>query len=271
MIVIEDNVFSSVYMCKNNTEMSAMSRLLRTHRKMSRAHKKMLIICGYLKEIHDGSAPRDIELAILKFYDTKLDSTILNETEIHYMYQHILPDIKDSDDFKLLLRASDDGFDSKTFHTLCDHKSPILTIVMSEEGDVFGGYSKLQWTQADKWKADRQEKESFIFVLRASNENKISQGVQAELPSVPFKWFVRNKYRGRALYDYHDGFGYGLDLIIGWDSDVKTGRAKQRLGHSYGPWNNYKSTMHFNHLTDYELWHIVSPENSVKQQQMQPR
>eukprot|EP01083_Nonionella_stella_P109967 321362_1 len=218
---------------------------------MSTTHRKMLVVCGYLKEIHNGNVPRDIELAILKFYDTKLDSIILNETEIHYMYQHILPDIKDTDDFKLLLRASDDGFDSKTFHTLCDHKSPILTIAMSEEGDVFGGYSQLQWTQADQWKADHKEKESFIFVLRASKQNKIMQTKQQ---SVPFKWFVRNKYLGRALYGYHDGFGYGLDLFIGWDSDVKKGRANQRLGHSYGPWNNYKSTMHFNHLTDYEPW-----------------
>eukprot|EP01084_Bolivina_argentea_P130276 229980_1 len=222
-------------------------------KKISTQQRKRLVVHGYIKKITEQISkpiPSDIEQIIFKFYDIKLDSKLLEETDIHYIYD-ILPDVSDIHDFKLLLRATDDGFDKETFHKVCDFKSPILSIVISAEGDIFGGYSKLQWSQSEKWRSDPQL-ESFIFVLKASEKN-----ISAKNHKPPFKWFVKKDSFERAVYDYHDGFGYGLDWFVGWNANEKSKRANQRLGHSYGFLSKYAFTMHFNKLVDYEIWQII--------------
>lgn len=46
---------------------------------------------------------------------------------------------------KLLYRASRDGHSPDAFHQRCDRRSPILVMVKSSGGFVFGGYTERQW------------------------------------------------------------------------------------------------------------------------------
>lgn len=216
---------------------------------MKEKERKLLIVGGFIR-IYKGLdvyIPKEIECVIFQFYDIKLDTTILNESEVEYIY-NILANIGDIDDFKLLLRASEDGFDANSFHKLCDYKSPILSIIISNEGDIFGGYSNKEWINGEYWISDIDCK-SFIFVLRDGNDNNNDK--------IPFKWFIKNDCCDHAVYDYHDGFGYGLDIFVGWNANIKKKRSNQRLGHSYGPYKRYKTTKYFDKLVDYEIWQIV--------------
>ncbi|CAG8616935.1 7603_t:CDS:2, partial [Racocetra fulgida] len=48
--------------------------------------------------------------------------------------------------FKLLYRASEDGFDVENFHILCDKKGPTVTISkFAKTGKIIGGYNPLDW------------------------------------------------------------------------------------------------------------------------------
>eukprot|EP00347_Sterkiella_histriomuscorum_P008412 403345192 len=48
--------------------------------------------------------------------------------------------------FKLLFRGSTHGFTASKFHELCDNQGPTISFILSEQGQVFGGYASLPWT-----------------------------------------------------------------------------------------------------------------------------
>ncbi|EFC38782.1 predicted protein [Naegleria gruberi] len=46
---------------------------------------------------------------------------------------------------ELLYRATRDGFSAKNFHEKCDNKGPTLSLIKSEHGNIFGGYTSVSW------------------------------------------------------------------------------------------------------------------------------
>lgn len=62
----------------------------------------------------------------------------------------------------LLYRASVDGFTSDVFHSLCDNRGPTLTLIKSNRGKVFGGFTTVSWKKNGGYQADE---EAFIFSL----------------------------------------------------------------------------------------------------------
>ncbi len=47
--------------------------------------------------------------------------------------------------WKLLYRASRDGYSCESFHSHCDNKGPTLVVIRSTKGNIFGGYSDADW------------------------------------------------------------------------------------------------------------------------------
>jgi len=54
--------------------------------------------------------------------------------------------------WRLLFRASRDGFTNEAFHSRCDNKGPTITIVKSGR-NIFGGFTELSW--ASKYYTDK--------------------------------------------------------------------------------------------------------------------
>ena len=48
-------------------------------------------------------------------------------------------------EWRLLFRASRDGFAAEAFHAKCDNKGPTVTIAKSGEY-IFGGFTEASWT-----------------------------------------------------------------------------------------------------------------------------
>ncbi|ETO18031.1 hypothetical protein RFI_19264 [Reticulomyxa filosa] len=94
--------------------------------------------------------------------------------------------------WKLLFRASKDGFASTQFHAKCDNKGTTITVVLSALGHVFGGYTVLPWQSGGG--AYQQDSNAFIFLLRSTNK----------IYKKPQKWGIKNGYNAV----YHSG-GYG--------------------------------------------------------------
>jgi hypothetical protein len=51
----------------------------------------------------------------------------------------------DATDFRLLYRASRDGWRAADFHRLCDNQNPTLTVIQCTDGYIFGGYASSPW------------------------------------------------------------------------------------------------------------------------------
>ena len=48
-------------------------------------------------------------------------------------------------EWRLLFRASRDGFGSQTFHSKCDNKGPTITVVAESGSNIFGGFIEISW------------------------------------------------------------------------------------------------------------------------------
>ncbi|GBC28904.1 uncharacterized protein OCT59_001192 [Rhizophagus irregularis] len=88
--------------------------------------------------------------------------------------------MKNSYEFKLILRGSRDGFSPNKFHEICDNKSHTITIInVGGSNEILGGYNPIIW------KSDRSfgiTKDSFIFSFKDKEniENYILSRVKDE-------------------------------------------------------------------------------------------
>jgi hypothetical protein len=67
--------------------------------------------------------------------------------------------------FALLWRGSRDGFGARGFHGRCDGRANTLTLILDTRGNVFGGFTPLQWESSNSYKCDDSLK-SFLFTLK---------------------------------------------------------------------------------------------------------
>lgn len=70
---------------------------------------------------------------------------------------------------ELLYRASRDGYTSRVFHKKCDNKGASITIIQSEHGLMFGGFTSLSWENSESWKID--QKDPFVFSLTKKTQH----------------------------------------------------------------------------------------------------
>ena len=94
------------------------------------AEAKFYQLQGILDELQ-RTAPKDFE-----------ESVILTNEWHRRVLKTWLP-IKS--EWRLLFRASRDGFAALTFHFKCDNKGPTITVVKSG-GNIFGGFTENAWT-----------------------------------------------------------------------------------------------------------------------------
>jgi hypothetical protein len=77
--------------------------------------------------------------------------------------------------FSLLWRGSRDGFDARDFHRRCDGHANTLTLILDTEGNIFGGFTPVEWesrvwngikgSEDNCFKADPSQN-SFLFTLK---------------------------------------------------------------------------------------------------------
>jgi hypothetical protein len=56
--------------------------------------------------------------------------------------------------FVLLWRGNRDGFGAQDFHGRCDGHANTLTLILDTGGNVFGGFTPLQWDSSNRYKWD---------------------------------------------------------------------------------------------------------------------
>jgi len=77
------------------------------------------------------------------------ESKILTNKEQQQILKGWLPTEMEGE-WRLLFRASRDGFGSENFHSKCDNKGPTITIARSGEY-IFGGFTEESWRDGFAW------------------------------------------------------------------------------------------------------------------------
>jgi hypothetical protein len=65
----------------------------------------------------------------------------------------------------LLWRGSRDGFGKDDFYSRCDGHSNTLSLILDAKGDIFGGFTPVEWDSTRYGKGDPSVK-GFIFTLK---------------------------------------------------------------------------------------------------------
>jgi hypothetical protein len=122
--------------------------------------------------------------------------------------------------FQLLYRGSRDGFGVNAFHSRCNGHANTVTLVLSKNESVFGGFTPVSWTSRNEYAADPRV-QSFIFTIK--NPHK--------LPERIFKL----KQASTAISDcssYGPTFGSGYDFHL-CDQCQSVNDSYSILGNSY--------------------------------------
>ncbi|EXX54641.1 uncharacterized protein OCT59_001222 [Rhizophagus irregularis] len=138
--------------------------------------------------------PKSIDSRIITIQHAELISKWIDRLEI-------TDKIKNSYEFKLILRGSRDGFSPSKFHETCDNRShTILIIKVKDSNEILGGYNPIMWTSDITWGAT---KDSFIFSFKNKNdiENYILSRVKVEKCAI--------------INGYNCGPSFAAGLIIG--------------------------------------------------------
>ncbi len=125
--------------------------------------------------------------------------------------------------WKLLYRASVDGFRATDFHRKCDGRSNTLSIIKTTDDYVFGGFTKIAWYQTQSY-GTRYSSDSSAFIFSLINKE-----------NTPLKMDIKSDSYEYAIYapsGYGPAFGSGQDFIIS-DSSNNNTKSHSNLGVSY--------------------------------------
>ena len=120
--------------------------------------------------------------------------------------------------FKMIYRATRDGFQASSFHAKCDHQSRTLTIIQTTQGYIFGGYTSVEWVSDKRWKANPN---AFLFSL--VNVRSLPQLMPVQ---------VGDPYSIRCESSIGPTFGFGGSICISNNSNT-TAESYSNLGKSY--------------------------------------
>jgi len=126
----------------------------------------------------------------------------------------------------LLYKATIDSDFSNKFHERCDNNSPTITLVKTEEGIRFGGYTTKTWNKDQECK---QDDEAFLFSINLRKKYEIKKGVECAI------------YCGG---EYGPTFGEGFDLCL-CDNFMGVNGSYSNFPKSYGKGSST------NELTEY--------------------
>ncbi|KAL9954735.1 hypothetical protein ACROYT_G042308 [Oculina patagonica] len=170
------------------------------------------------------------------------ESEILTNDEHRSVLKSWLP--RQDGKWRLLFRASRDGFAVKTFHTKCDSKGPTVTIVKSGN-NIFGGFTEESWACQGGWTRCR---DAFLFSM--ANQHGLG----------PAKMPLKSQQQQNAICCGRlngPTFGFGHDLHISDNANTNT-TSYSNLGHSYecpsGQQDTFFTGNRYFTVTDYEVF-----------------
>ena len=120
--------------------------------------------------------------------------------------------------FNLIYKATIDSDFSNAFHSKCDDHAPTITIIKTDQGIRFGGYTTKTWNCDEECKKDN---EAFLFSMDFRKKYEIKKGTECAI------------YCNR---EYGPTFGEGFDLCL-CDNYMGVNGSYSNFPTSYGKGN----------------------------------
>ena len=131
-----------------------------------------LLISCYIREQFELqskiSVPMSLKQLITQYSKKTFKSNLLTMKEDFKLFQFLSNKIGPhifEQRCSLLFRASEKHFLGGYFHKLCDGHSPTITIIQSEYGNIFGGYTITPWNI----RGGMSNYNAFLFLVRSND------------------------------------------------------------------------------------------------------
>ncbi|KAJ5075458.1 pep-cterm sorting domain-containing protein [Anaeramoeba ignava] len=200
----------------HNLQLSFQKELENTKQEMEEKWKEEI------EEIKQG-------FELMEFQKIFSDSEIITEIKYVKKLQEWINDSSFCYKMKKGFSAKKNGFDSKTWHNICDDKGKTLVIIKTKDNFIFGGFTQVGWTNdKSKWSKMNphnseggwiQDPNAFIFSLR----NDKGDRKEDLFPTQQGK----QKYAIFYFYDY--GPAFGCDFVV--NSKLQSGNSN--FGYNY--------------------------------------
>eukprot|EP01083_Nonionella_stella_P039282 106841_1 len=142
------------------------------------------VVAGYLRltvnKDDDYYIPPLIVLICQHYFKTIFDSVIMDRNEQLTLIEILMKNIQTKPkerkikiDCTLLYRMSKHGKKPSAFHSYCDRKERIITVIQSEHGNVCGGFMSV--APSSNYAIDKcykKDDQSFIFLIRCGFDNQ---------------------------------------------------------------------------------------------------
>ena len=131
-----------------------------------------LVTFNYIRSEYENKYKQNVPMA-LKYLTTQFSKriigcnllTIKQDLDFFKLLSTKLPSIHR---FDLLFRASDHQYSADKFHEHCDHKPGTITIIKSNWGNIFGGYTSKSWWKLQRLRYIRDEN-AFLYVIKSDD------------------------------------------------------------------------------------------------------
>jgi len=127
-------------------------------------------------------------------------SSILNNEDIAFLRRELRKDRLGIG--ARLFSSSEDGSTTEAFHSKCDDRGATLTVIESEDGKIFGGYTSASWSSPSKYKY-KVDQTAWLFKARPYERINIRKGVK----NIFYQAILCSRDRGPC-------FGF-CDIIVG--------------------------------------------------------
>ena len=218
---------------------------------------KERIVGNQMIKFESNTSNNRLEDMFGRLYEATIDSTIIINSNMCGILVELCK--LEGKEFKLLYRASRDGFQASDFHAKCDNRPKTLTIVRTTKGFIFGAYTAVTWASDLKplgiltsssihtnyYKVDPN---AFIFsLLNAIRKPQIIpiKGASSGMLRHKDKSVPASHRRSGTSYATEDfsaicchsaygpTFGGGHDIHISNNSNAATSESYSNLGHSF--------------------------------------
>jgi len=155
---------------------------------------------------------------------------ILSSDDIAKLYE--LGGFSSSERFRLIYRATRDGFGASEFHAKTDNYANTLTVAVTGAGYVFAGFTRQLWNVCNCW---RNDSAAFLLSLRRN-----VAGFNVKTDAIRFGIIQPEKaiFAGNG---YGPTFGDGHDIFVCDYSNVATSISHSWPGVSYALPSGYSA------------------------------
>ena len=188
-----------------------------------------LIIFGYIRNQYEKEHKQNVPMALkymtLRYSNRFIPCKLLTPKQDLEFFKFLSAKLPSISGFNHLFRASDHQYSAHKFHEYCDGKPGTITIIKSNWGNTFGGYTSKSWKFKHKSETGYiPDENAFLFLIESHDDS-----VQSKCPLL---LKLRNDHIPYAIYcNYGNGpiFGGGVaaDILISDNCNINDNESCQ--------------------------------------------